>query len=89
MTATGRAWPTYSSNGCGRRASISTIRERWTVEATDDVGDGSDAGLGPLTLEVDAWIGAVRRRPAGCPPPTGRADVEALRRIGRARATAL
>ena len=58
--------------------------ERWTVEATDDIGDGPDAGPGPLTLEVDAWIGAVRRRPAGRPPPTGRADVEALRRIGRA-----
>ena len=26
----------------------------------------------------------MRRRPAGRPPPTGRADVEALRRIGRA-----
>ena len=25
-------------------------------------GDGPDAGPGPLTLEVDAWIGAVRRR---------------------------
>ena len=56
----------------------------WTVEAADDVGDGPDAGPDPLTLEVDAWIGAVRRRPAGRPPPTGRADVGALRRIGRA-----
>ena len=56
----------------------------WTVEAADDVGDGPAAGPGPLTLEVDAWIGAVRRRPAGRPPPTGRADVGALRRIGRA-----
>ena len=44
--------------------------ERWTVEAAADVGDGADAGPGPLTLEVDAWIGAVRRRPAGRPPPT-------------------
>ena len=43
--------------------------ERWTVEAAADVGDGPDAGLGPLTQEVDAWIGAVRRRPAGRPPP--------------------
>ena len=58
--------------------------ERWTVEAADDIGDGPDAGPGPLTLEVGAWIGAVRRRPAGRPPPTGRADVEALRRIGGA-----
>ena len=58
--------------------------ERWTVEAADDVGDGPDAGPGPLTLEVDAWIGAVRRRPPGRPPPTGRADVGALRRIGGA-----
>ena len=59
--------------------------EWWTVEAADDVGDGPDAGLGPLTLEVDAWIGAVRRRPTGRPPPpTGRADVGALRRIGGA-----
>ena len=58
--------------------------ERWTVDAADDVGDGPDAGPGPLTLEVDAWIGAVRRRPAGRPPPTERADVGALRRIGRA-----
>ena len=59
--------------------------ERWTVEAADDVGDGPDARPGPLTLEVDAWIGAVRRRPAGRPPlPTGRADVGALRRIGGA-----
>ena len=58
--------------------------ERWTVEAADDVGDGSDAEPGPLTLEVDAWIGAVRRRPAGRPPPTARHDVEALRRIGSA-----
>ena len=57
---------------------------RWTVEATDDIGDGSDAGPGPLTLEVDAWIGAVRRRPAGRLPPTGRAEVGALRRIGGA-----
>ncbi len=57
---------------------------RWTVEATDDVGDGQDAGPGPLTLEVDAWIGAVRRRPPGRPPPTGRADVVTLRRIGGA-----
>ena len=56
----------------------------WTVEAADDVGDGPADGPGPLTLEVDAWIGAVRRRPAGRPPPTGRADVGALRRIGRA-----
>ena len=56
----------------------------WTVVAADDVGDGPDAGPGPLTLEVDAWIGAVRRRPAGRPPPTGRADVGALRRIGGA-----
>ena len=40
----------------------------WTVEAADDVGDGPAAGPGPLTLEVDAWIGAVRRRPAGRPP---------------------
>ena len=56
----------------------------WTVEAADDIGDGPDAVPGPLTLEVDAWIGAVRRRPAGCPPPTGRADVGALRRIGGA-----
>ena len=54
----------------------------WRVEAADDVGDGPDTEPGPLTLEVDAWIGAVRRRPAGCPPPTGRADVGALRRIG-------
>ena len=57
--------------------------ERWTVEAADDVGDGPDAGPGPLTLEVDAWIGAVRRRPAGRPPrPRGaltseRCDVSA------------
>ena len=58
--------------------------ERWTVEAAADVGDGPDAGLGPLTLEVDAWIGAVRRRPAGRPPPTERAGVGALRRIGGA-----
>ena len=58
--------------------------ERWTVEAADDVGDGPDAEPGPLTLEVDAWIGAVRRRPAGRPPPTERADVGALRRIGGA-----
>ena len=59
--------------------------QRWTVEAADDVGDGPDAGPGPLTLEVDAWIGAVRRRPAGRPPPTtGRADIGALRRIGGA-----
>ena len=58
--------------------------ERWTVEAADDIGDGPDAGPGPLTLEVDAWIGAVRRQPAGRLPPTGRADVEALRRIGGA-----
>ena len=57
---------------------------RWTVEATDDVGDDPDAEPGPLTLEVDAWIGAVRRRPPGRPPPTGRADVVALRRIGGA-----
>ena len=56
----------------------------WTVEAADDVGDGPADGPGPLTLEVDAWIGAVRRRPAGRPSPTGRADVGALRRIGRA-----
>ena len=56
----------------------------WTVDATDDIGDGPDAEAGPLTLEVDAWIGAVRRQPAGRPPPTGRADVEALRRIGGA-----
>ena len=28
--------------------------ERWTVEVADDVGDGSDAGPGLLTLEVDA-----------------------------------
>ena len=54
--------------------------ERWTVEAADDVGDGPDAGPSPLTLEVDAWIGAVRRRPAGRPPPTGRADVEVIGR---------
>ena len=47
--------------------------ERWTVKAAHDVGDGPNAGPGPLTLEVDAWIGAVRRRPAGRPPPTGRA----------------
>ena len=59
--------------------------ERWMVEAADDVGDGPYAGPGPLTLEVDAWIGAVRRRPAGRPPPaTARADFGALRRIGRA-----
>ena len=58
--------------------------ERWTVDAADDVGDDPDAGPGPLTLEVDAWIGAVRRRPAGCPLPTVRADVGALRRIGGA-----
>ena len=59
--------------------------ERWTVEVADDIGDGPDAGPGPLTLEVDAWIGAVRRRSAGRPPPdTGRADVGALRRIGGA-----
>ena len=56
----------------------------WTVEAADDVSEGPDAEPAPLTLEVDAWIGAVRRRPAGRPPPTGRADVGALRRIGRA-----
>ena len=58
--------------------------EWWAVEATDDVGDGPDAAPGPLTLEVDAWIGAVRRRPAGRPPPTAPADVGALRRIGGA-----
>ena len=59
--------------------------ERWTVEtAADDVGDGPNAEPGALTLEVDAWIGAVRRRPAGRPPPTGRVDVGALRRIGGA-----
>ena len=58
--------------------------ERWTVEAVDDVGNDLDARPGPLTLEVDVWIGAVRRRPAGRPPPTARADVGALRRIGRA-----
>ena len=56
----------------------------WTVEAADDVGDGPDAEPGPLTLEVDAWMGAVRRRPAGRPPPTARPDVGALRRIGGA-----
>ena len=59
--------------------------ERWTVEAAAaDVGDGPNAEPGALTLEVDAWIGAVRRRPAGRPPPTGRVDVGALRRIGGA-----
>ena len=58
--------------------------ERWTVEAADDVDDGPDAEPGPLTLEVDAWIGAVRRQPAGRRPPTTRADVGALRRIGGA-----
>ena len=58
--------------------------ERWSVDAADDISDGPDAAPGPLTLEVDAWIGAVRRQPAGRPPPTGRADVEALRHIGRA-----
>ena len=58
--------------------------ERWTVEVAEDVGDGPDAEPGPLTLEVDAWIGAVRRRPAGRPSPTVRADVGALRRIGGA-----
>ena len=58
--------------------------ERWTVEAAADVGDDPAAEPGPLTLEVDAWIGAVRRRPAGRPPPTKRADVGALRRIGGA-----
>jgi len=58
--------------------------ERWTVEAADDVGDVSDAAPGPLTLEVDAWIGAVRRQPAGCPPPVASVDVGALRRIGGA-----
>ena len=59
--------------------------QRWTVEAADDVGDGPDAAPGPLRLEVDAWIGAVRRRPAGHPPPpTQRPDVGALRRIGGA-----
>ena len=58
--------------------------ERWTVDAADDVGAGADAEPGPLTLEVDAWIGAVRRQPAGRRPPTQRADVGALRRIGGA-----
>ena len=59
--------------------------ERWTIAAVDDVNDGPDAGASPLTLEVDAWIGAVRRRPAGRPSPaTARPDVGALRRIGRA-----
>ena len=58
--------------------------ETWTVEAADDVGDGPNAEPGPLTLEVDAWIGAVRRQPAGRRPPTARADVGALRRIGGA-----
>ena len=56
--------------------------EWWTVEAADDVGP--DAEPGPLTLEIDAWIGAVRRRPAGCPPPVASVDVGALRRIGSA-----
>ena len=36
--------------------------ERWMVEAADDIGDRPDAGPSPLTLEVDVWIGAVRRR---------------------------
>ena len=58
--------------------------ESWTFPATDDLGDGFDAEPGPLTLEVDAWIGAVRRRPAGRPPATDRPDVAALRRIGGA-----
>ena len=58
--------------------------EWWTVEAADDVADGPDAEPGPLTLEVDAWIGAVRRRPAGRPPPVASVDVGALRRIGGA-----
>ena len=59
--------------------------ESWKVEAVEDVGDGLGAGPGPLTLEVDAWIGTVRRRPAGSTTPaTERADVGALRRIGRA-----
>ena len=58
--------------------------EWWTVEAADDVGPDAEPEPGPLTVEVDAWIGAVRRRPAGCPPPVASVDVGALRRIGSA-----
>ena len=63
--------------------------ERWTVEAADDVGDGPDAGHGPLTLEVDAWIR--RGAPPACRTPAAHG---ARRRRGAAahrprRATAL
>ena len=63
--------------------------ERWTVEAADDVGDGPDAEPGPLTLEVDAWIGAVRQRPAGRPPAGGERRRRGAAAHRRRRAAAL
>ena len=54
---------------------------RWTVEATDDVGDGSDAGPGPLT--ADAGGRCLDRRGA---PPAGRAPAAHGARRGRGAA---
>ena len=52
------------------------------LETTDDIGDGPDAGPGPLTLEVDAWIGAVRQKALG-PGGEGATLIESRRQPGR------
>lgn len=55
--------------------------ETWTPPLPEDIRDRGTGGPGPLTLEVDAWIRAMRQRPKSFTPKGWDVRTLTLRRI--------